>query len=129
MTVSARAAARTGARLGLVGLTAKLWREPESILWMVEVDGGRERLTDAGRTQVTSYAGLAWFPTRGLTIGAAHELHDEDLGRAGDTRHAADVWTSFLPRAHLELGVAGRYQWIGAERRAAMVLAQVHYFL
>ena len=128
-TVDARVTAAPDDTRALVGLTAKLWREPESILWMVEVDGGRQWLAGLTRPQVASYAGLVWLPVRGLAVGLAHELFDEDLGRGGDTRHAADLWTTFLPRAHLEVGLSTRYQWIGPDGRAAMALLQLHYFL
>ena len=96
---------------------------------MVEVDGGRQWLPGLARGQLAWYAGVVWLPVRGLAIGAAHELFDEDLGRGGDARQAADLWSTFLPRAHVELGLATRYQWIGPEGRAAMALLQVHYFL
>lgn len=128
-TVDARVTAAPDDTRGLIGLTAKLWREPESVLWMVEVDGGRQWLPGLTRPQVASLAGLVWLPTRGLAVGAAHGYFDEDLGRAGDTRHAAELWATVLPRAHLEVGLSTRYQWIGPDGRAAMALLQLHYFL
>lgn len=128
-TVNGRAAHGEGQTRAMVGLTAKLWRERTSILWMAEVDAGWHWMPGLDRPQLTAYEGIVWFPVRGLSIGTAYQRHDEDVGRADDTRHAADVWFTLMPRAHVEVGVSSRYQWIGPEGRAAMAMLQVHYFL
>lgn len=110
-------------------LAAKLWSESLSLLWMAEIDGGWHHLPGAGRPQLAGYFGPVWFPTRGLSIATAYEYYDEDLRSGSNTRHAADVWCSFMPSAHFELALAARYQWIGSAGRAASAILQLHYFL
>ena len=96
---------------------------------MVALDGGWQRLPTLTRRQVTGHAGVAWLPARGVVIGGTYEYDDVDVGRAGDGRHGLGLWSAFMPVAHVELGLAGRYQWIGPDGRAAMALLQLHYFL
>lgn len=116
-------------RRARLGAAAARWLAPASLYALAEVDGGWQRVPTVDRAQVTAYAGLAWLPTRGVVVGGAYQLDDVELGRAGDTRHALDLWSTFMPIAHVELGLSGRYQWIGPGARAAMALLQVHYSL
>lgn len=116
-------------RRGRLGLSGGWWREAWSLYAMAELDGGWESLPGRTRAQLTGYAGLAWLPVRGLTIGAAYQHDDVDLGAADDSRRAIDLWSSFLPIAHVELALSTRYQWIAPDARAAMAMFQLHYFL
>ncbi|HVV82128.1 MAG TPA: hypothetical protein VHE35_03585 [Kofleriaceae bacterium] len=111
------------------GVSGGWWYAPASLLALVELDGGWEALPMGGRPQLTTYAGLAWLPARGVVAGTAYEHDDEDLAAGGDTRDALDLWSTFMPIAHVELGLSSRYQWIAGGGRAAMALFQVHYFL
>lgn len=126
---SARATRGDGQARELASIAAKLWTERWSVLWLAELDGGWQHLPGAGRPHLAAYTGPVWFPARGFALGAAYEYFDEDLGASRDARHAADLWGSFMPYAHVELAASARYQWIGTTGRAAMALVQLHYFL
>lgn len=112
------------------GLHGKAYIDGASLLFMAEVDATREQLPgDVVRWQLASYAGPVWIPTRGLYVGLAHEAFAEDLQVRSVTRHAADAWVSFLPRAHIEVMLSARGQYIGPHERAYLSLLQVHYTL
>ena len=129
LTASGRATRGDGQSRELGSLAAKVWFEHLSTMWLTEIDGGWQHLPGMGRAQAAAYLGPVWLPARGLAIGAAYEYYDEDLRAAGDTRQGADLWTSFMPYAHVELALSGRYQWIGPDARAAEAIFQLHYFL
>jgi hypothetical protein len=126
--LSARAGvAATDTRLQ-AGVHGKLLVEP-SLLVMAEIDGVSQSF-DAGpsRWQLAGYAGPVWLPTRGLSVGAAYEIFDEDVAVSEVTRHAAGLWTSWLPWAHVEVMLSGRAQRIGTSDRALTALLQLHYY-
>ena len=129
LTGSGRATIGDGQSRELASFAAKVWFESLSLMWLDEIDGGWQHLPGAGRPQLASYMGPVWLPAKGLAIGAAYEYYDEDLRTAHDTRQAADLWGSFMPRAHFELALSARYQWIGPAARAAEAIFQLHYFL
>src|SRR5258705_335597 len=88
-------------RRGPRGRGASRWLEAAALYGLAEVDAGWQSLPGPGRAQLTAYAGLVWLPARGVVAGGAYEYDDVDLGRAGDTRHAIDVWSTIMPIAHV----------------------------
>ena len=116
-------------RRGRLGASASWWHEPSSVQAVAELDLGWQAIAGDGRAQLTGLGGLAWLPARGVVAGAHYELDDPELGAGGDTRHALGLWSTFMPIAHVELSLAGRYQWLGPDARAATALLQLHYFL
>jgi hypothetical protein len=111
---------------------AKYWLESTSILLMAEVDTTWQRFRRTGgesRMQLASYLGPVWFPTQGLSVSATYELYDEDLTVRNVERHGLGAWVSFMPRAHFEVMLSSRYQFIGKSDSAFTTLLQVHYFL
>lgn len=128
-SVSAQVAQRADDRRVRGGASASWWAAAAAVYALAEIDGGLQTLANDTRAQITGYGGLAWLPVRGVIVGGAYEVDDADLGRDGDTRHAFDLWSTFMPIAHVEVGLSSRYQWIGPEGRAAMILLQLHYFL
>jgi hypothetical protein len=113
----------------LASVAAKHWLAAPHLLWMAEVVGGYQVLRDADerRPQVTAYAGPTWFPTRGVNVGVAAEMFAEDARIAEANRYAGSIAVSFMPLAHVEMIANGRYQRIGTDDHAAMVMLQLHY--
>jgi hypothetical protein len=128
-TINTRVASGDTQSRALLGMTAKVWHERTSLLWLAEWNVGWQWLPGLQRLQLAGYEGFVWFPTRGFALGAAYEHYNEDIGQTDAARHAADAWLTFMPRAHVELGLSTRYQWIGSDGHAATALLQVHYFL
>jgi len=114
------------------GLFGKLWLAGPKLLWMIEIDGGRQTFSevDGGdRFLLAAYGGPVWVPVRGLYIGLAGEQYFEDVSVEETVRQAASVWVSLLPRAHFELMLSARRQLLGPSQRATTGLLQLHYYL
>jgi hypothetical protein len=114
------------------GLFGKLWSPGAKILWWAQIDVGRHSIdgVDGGdRLLLAAYAGPVWVPVRGLYLGAAYELYDEDLQVEDVERHAVSAWVSLIPRAHFELMSSLRLQLLGPSQRATTGLLQFHYRL
>ena len=111
------------------GLHGKLYWDAANLLFQGEVDGVRQ-IFDAGesRWQLVGYGGPVWIPTRGLYLGAAYEIFDEDVLVRAVSRHAAGLWASFLPWAHVEVMLSARAQLVGTSDRATTALFQLHYY-
>lgn len=130
--LSARAGFGRDSRRLTGGVHGKLWLSNANLLWMLEVDGTRESFTaapGADRWQLTAYTGPVWLPIRGVYVGVAYELFDENLPVRGVERHALGAWVSYLPWAHVEVMLSARAQLIGASDRAWNTLLQLHYYL
>jgi hypothetical protein len=114
-----------------LGPYGKYWWEDARLMFMGEVDGVRQTFPapDSARWQLVAYAGPIWMPVRGLSVGLAYQLFMEDLRVRGVDRHAVDAWVSYLPWAHVEIMLSGRWQRIGSEDRAWTGLLQAHYYL
>ncbi len=127
---SARLAKGELDRRAQVGAHGKLWLERASVLLQAEIDGARQTFEAGdGRWQLAAYAGPVLVPTRGVFVGAGYQLFAEDLQIRAVTRHAAELWLSLLPRAHLEVLLLGRAQRVGPDERAYLGLFQLHYSL
>lgn len=116
----------------LGGGYAKLWLEPLHLLWMTELDVGRQvfRDVDGGdRWQLAAYTGPVYNPAQGVYVGLAYELFDSDLTVSDVTRHAFGGWVSYMPRAHFEVRGSVRGQLVGPSDGAVVGLLQLHYYL
>lgn len=111
------------------GLHGKFFWEAAHLLFQAEIDGVRQMFdTGPSRWQIAGYAGPVWIPTRGLYIGAAYEILDEDVEVRAVSRHAGGLWASFLPWAHVEVMLSGRAQLVGTSDRVMTALLQLHYY-
>jgi hypothetical protein len=113
---------------GLAGVSGTLWFEGPKLALLGELDGGWQVLRDAGegRPTATAYLGPTWFPTRGLNLTVAAELHAEDLRLPEAHRYAGSAALSLMPWAHVELAASARYQRIGTADHATTAMLQVH---
>lgn len=126
---SARAGVAETTRLQ-AGLHAKLYVEGANVLFQGQLDGVREMFDGPGdRWQLAAYAGPVWIPTEGVYTGIAYQAFAEDLHVRSVTRHSADAWVSFIPRAHFEVMVSARGQRIGPREHAYLGMLQLHYWL
>jgi hypothetical protein len=124
-----------------VGVHGKLWLDPAKLLLQAEVDGVRQifgdvagvgRIFESGagdRFQVAAYAGPVLIPARGVYVGAAYQLFNEDVQVRDVIRHSLDAWLSVFPRAHVEIMASGRAQRIGPSEHAYLGMLQLHYAL
>jgi hypothetical protein len=129
---SARSGFAEGTARYQLGPYGKYWWESARLLFMGELDGVLQTFAgfpDSSRWQLVAYAGPVWMPVRGLSLGLAYGLFMEDLRVRGVDRHAVDAWASYLPWAHVEIMLSGRYQRIGSGDRAWTGLLQLHYYL
>jgi len=126
---SARAGGAETKRLQ-AGLHAKLYLEASNVLVQAQLDGVRELFDGPGdRWQLAAYAGPVWIPTKGVYTGIAYQAFAEDLHARAVTRHSADAWVSFIPRAHFEVMASVRGQRIGPGEHAYLGMLQLHYWL
>lgn len=131
----ARVAANDAQLRAVAGLVGKLYLDGPRILVLAEADVARQRFAGIGasRWQLAAYLGAAWFPRRGLMVQAMLERWDEDLAVKGVARDAVGAELQWFPTAHVELGLYGRAQLIGAGAGdgapSGLVLLQLHYYL
>jgi hypothetical protein len=113
------------------GAVAKLWVDQAKLLFMGEADVIRQVIkgTGAGQTQFVSYAGLTFFPIRGLMTGVAYERFQENLSVSKTGHDAYDLEINFFPWAHIELVMLGRRQSNGDGSPATLGMLQFHYYL
>ncbi len=113
------------------GVHGKLWAEGARLLLQGEVHGIREMFEDSAgdRWQLAAYAGPVLIPARGIYAGVGYQAFAQDLQVRAVTRHSADVWASYFPRAHFEVMVSARAQWVGPAERAYLGMLQLHYAL
>jgi hypothetical protein len=117
------------------GAIGKLWVDKAKLLFLTEGDFIRQEIKAAsfGQNQFAGYAGVTFFPTRGLMAGLAYERWQENLSVAGTGRNAYDAQINFFPWAHFELLLLGRYQpaaSTGTDTHAATLgMLQIHYYL
>lgn len=125
---SARVSAGERELRGLAGVSGTLWFEGPKVALLGELDGGWQVLRDAGegRPTATAYLGPTWFPTRGVNLTVAAELHAEDLRLPAANRYAGSGALSVMPWAHVELAASARYQRIGTADHATTAMLQVH---
>jgi hypothetical protein len=129
----------TSARVGVgrddtrfeAGMHGKLWLKDAKLLVQTEVDAVRQTF-DGGagdRWQLAVYVGPVLVPMRGVYAGIGYQAFAEDLAIRAVTRHSGDAWISYYPRAHFEVMLSGRAQWVGPAERAYLGLLQLHYAL
>ncbi|MFN0246222.1 MAG: hypothetical protein ACKV2T_04895 [Kofleriaceae bacterium] len=113
-----------------LGIHGKLALADSKVLVQAEVDGVRQLFDGPGdRWQLAAYVGPVLVPARGVYAGIGYQTFAEDLAVRSVTRHGADVWLSYLPRAHFEIMVSASAQRIGPIERAYLGLLQFHYTL
>jgi hypothetical protein len=114
------------------GLTGKVFLEPLDLVFLGEADLTHQTfagVANGGRNQLATYAGLVYRPWRGVYLGGAYELFDEDLAVRDVERHGLGLWLAYHPRAHFELLLASRYQFVGPEDQASVAMLMLHYYL
>jgi hypothetical protein len=128
---SARVSISSQVRRLQAGAHGKLWREGAKVLLQGQLDVVREMFedSDGDRWQLAAYAGPVLLPARGIYAGLGYQMFAQDVQVRSVTRHAADAWISYFPRAHFEVMAMARAQWIGPAERAYLGLLQLHYAL
>jgi hypothetical protein len=115
------------------GMIGKLWIEPAKLLFLGEADLVHQIVDAANysQNQFVSYAGVSWFPIRGVMVSPMYERFQENLGVAGTGRNAYDLQINLFPYAHVELVLFGRYQMVGQQGQpaATLLMGQLHYYL
>jgi len=119
-------------QLGGIG---KLWIEKAKILFLGEADLIHQTFSTANYSQngFVSYAGLNFFPTRGVLAAVAYERYQENLSISTTARNAFDLQMNFFPWAHCEVVGLARYQIVGQGAidggSATLWMLQLHYYL
>lgn len=113
------------------GVHGKLWVESAKLLLQSEVHGVREMFEggEGDRWQLAAYAGPVLVPARGVHAGIGYQVFAQDLQVRSVTRHSGDAWVSYFPRAHFEVMLSARAQWVGPAERAYLGMLQLHYAL
>lgn len=112
------------------GIHSKLWMESSQLLLQGEVNGVREQFDgDGDRWQLVVHAGAVLVATRGVYAGVGYQAFAQDLEVHSVARHAAEAWISYFPRAHFEMMLSSRAQWVGPMERAYLGMLQLHYAL
>jgi hypothetical protein len=109
------------------GAYAKGWLSPIKALLMVEANifhwaAGK------GSNQLVGYAGVTFFPLKGLWLGAFGELTQTNIKAKDSATTAINGQLNWFPYPHFELVILGRVQSPeGSE--AKTLLLQLHYWL
>ncbi|MBA3459197.1 MAG: hypothetical protein H0T46_04495 [Deltaproteobacteria bacterium] len=113
------------------GVHGKLWLEDAKLLFQTEVHGVREMFEggEGNRWQLAAYSGPVFVPIQGIYTGVGYQAFAQDLKVRSVTRHSGDAWISYFPRAHFEVMLSARAQWVGPAERAYLGLLQLHYAL
>jgi hypothetical protein len=116
------------------GVVGKLWLPGPKILFMAELDGVVQVMTDADETRVQTvgFLGADKWLARGLDLRVSLELFDEDLAISATSKTAATVELQWFFHAHFELLFYGRAQLIGLGSggdESFLGMLQLHYYL
>jgi hypothetical protein len=113
------------------GAIGKVWIEKAKLLFLGEADFIIQNVKAVAYTQdqFVGYAGLTWFPVRGVMLGPMYERFQENLSVSGTARNAYTLQINVFPYAHTEVVLLGRYQQVEGQPAATLMMAQLHYYL
>ncbi|MEO5768075.1 MAG: hypothetical protein ABIS92_06955 [Polyangia bacterium] len=132
--LQARVVVNSEQRVSQGGAVGKVWVEQAKMLVMGELDLQRHDVAGGvAYNQLVSFAGLTFFPIKGLMAGIAAERYQEDMRLATTARNAFDLQLNLFPWAHCEVFLLGRYQMSGGGSKdgdpGSLAMIQLHYYL
>jgi hypothetical protein len=110
------------------GATAKYFLSGAKLLFMAEGDYLNQKLAGFDQSGFVGYLGAAKILHQGLWARAAIERYDEDLAVKDVARDAASLMLQWFPKAHFEVMLYGKYQWIPGGSPQELGMLQLHYY-
>jgi hypothetical protein len=111
------------------GATGKWFVPGARLLVMAEADYLHQTLAGFQQSGFVGYLGVSEILHQGLWLRAALERYDEDLAVKGVARDAASLMLQWFPKAHFEVMLYGKYQWIPGGSPQELGMIQLHYYL